>query len=196
MNIDLSGLGNAVMALATIAIAIATWRGVNTWRTQLRTTAATKSLALVFRLRDAVRSARSPAGLSSEAEGFKPPQGLAPDVVEVRKQHYVYHRRLQEVVAVERELKVAEYEAFAAIGRERLTSLQDIHKLLDGLWAAFMTYFQAREQYVSVGDNSWRRDESISDMYRTLYGTAGKEDDFFKKFEAAVAKAEEQLRKS
>lgn len=193
-----SAIADSVTAGAALAASIVAGMGLVTWRKQLKGRTeydlARRMLKKTYRLREAVRAARSPMILggefaaASDANGDEDqqPSRSAPDDEAIAA---VYDQRWKRVAKVRADLEMEVFEAEALWGtQETETALQPLRGFLGRLFAVMSEHVMRLRGGVHAAD-----DERGIETRRRLLG-GGEEDKLGDHMEAAIEKVEEFLR--
>lgn len=181
-----------VSTLAILFGAFLAYRGVDSWRRQLRGSTeyqlGLKILQSVYKIRNEIESTRNRYSLSSECDGRSKKENEDARESSLRDQEYVYTQRLKTLIAKERELYNVEFETAAAFGPKINDKLEPLHKCVRSLWSGMMSYFPAR----LAGTSS--QDSSMQDKFKDLYEVVGSTDEFWGRVENAVETADRTFR--
>lgn len=197
-----SAFADSVTAVAAVGAAVVAAVGLATWRDQLKGRTqydlARRMLKNVYRLREAVRSARSPMILGGEFQAAAEEEEGEGDTEQARRSNTdeyenaiaaVYDQRWKRVAEIKSDLEADAFEAEALWGSEQsneaFQSLRDFH----GTLFAVMTEHVMRLR----GDIHAPDAERGREIRRRLLG-GGEEDELGDQLDEAIANVEDFLR--
>lgn len=195
----ISAVADSVTAVAAAGTALVAYLGLTTWRDQLEGRThydlARRMLKKTYRLREAVRAARSPmilggemaAAVDEEGVGEEGNRGLAADDDEAVAA--VYDQRWKRVADVRSDLETDVFEAEALWGTEETDeALQPLRDFLGTLFALMSEHVMRLRGGIHAADAG--RGQEVR---RRLLG-AGEEDELEDEMDSAIGRIEEFLR--
>lgn len=142
----ISALANVVVAAAAAAGAITAWRGLNTWREELQGRheydLARRILTALYRVREAIRAARSPSMSASEYES-RPDRAADDRPWSGKDMRYAYQQRWNRISEPLVELDAALLEAEALWGTVLKSPRAALQKCLAELWVNIIKHLRA-----------------------------------------------------
>jgi hypothetical protein len=148
VNEWLGAISNVVIAAAAVAAAVIAWRGLKTWRDELRGRTeydlARRVMHAVYRVREAIRFVRSPHMLSGEYEGRpgRNPDAITSDSADVR---YAYQARWGKVSEAMVELDAVSLECEVLWGSSLSQARAELAKCLAELQVNVMKHLRASD---------------------------------------------------
>lgn len=195
-----SAVSDVVVACAAVAATITAWRGLTTWRDQLRGTVeyelARRVLKGVYYVRDAVARVRDPFMFAAEMP--EPPvEKMASMSREQSRFHGIseaYQARWKQVIEARRNLDADLLEAEVVWGRDLKTRVDAVRKLEHELFIAVRHHLQLQNPDERI--ETREAVEKISRKLRdVLYeGGDGETDPFADDYSGSVAEVENYLR--
>ena len=189
----LSDAAQIVLAVSAAIGAIAAWKGVSTWRRELKGRTeydlARRVLTGVYRVRDAIRHVRSPMMLSSE---YLDRPGRKPDAqqADADDYKYAYGQRWSRIQDAMSSLEVDLLEA-EAIWHEELRECSALLKSCVGeLFASLWSYLRTKHA------DKWWEGTADPKFIRELEGViwpVDRPDEYGEKLSRAVASFEKLL---
>jgi len=142
----IGALANVVIAAAAGAGAVTAWRGLDAWRAELRGRneydLARRLLTALYRVREAIRAARSPSMSSSEYES-RPDRAADDRPWSGKDMRYAYQQRWNRISEPLVELDTALLEAEALWGKVLKSSRAALQKCLADLWVNIVRHLRA-----------------------------------------------------
>lgn len=181
-----------VVAIATIFTARVAWRGLNTWRREMRgrTTygVARDLLRAVFIMREAVRAVRSPLMTPGEFREAREKSGLDAGAHESaahrQDESAVFALRWGRVADARAKYDAALVEAEAVLGSKVTESSKGLEECIHRLWAQLMMYTMSANE-VANGRKPFKAAMSV-DCFETIYASDPASDKFDQALTAAV----------
>jgi len=196
MSDVVSTVAGVVVAVAAAATAFFAWRGVNTWRRQLKGHAeyelARTALRAAYQVRDAFSMVRSPFMSSGEqaaalAEVDPEAKDLDPSSDDARARALAagYQVRWRTVASALSDLDLARVESEAMWGVEAAACFAELRRCAAELNAALTMYLRRERETYRVAPPT----DFDEQQFRTVYG-GGESDEFWERVKSAVGAVE------
>lgn len=187
-----------LVALSAVAVAAATWWGLNTWRKELKGKArfevARSAMRSANKLKELFKGTRQPLLSSLEYAGRQRGEDEQPEVANILNEWYALNRRLEPLVEELCKLQEAGWEAKIVLGKEAEQHVSEAIKVFRDsdaeLYAAIQTYFTMKRQIINNGPTESQKEEL--DRCRKIVYSA-REDEFSKQIDKTVEQLESAL---
>lgn len=140
------------MSISAIAVAIVAWRGLNTWRKELKWKKeyeiAERVLSLFYEARDDLRFIRNRYLRNGEGESRKQEKGETEEEKELLDRAYVVFERYERCKKTFDELHSLRYRFEATFGKETIVPFVELNGIVNKIfWAGSTLMQKARMEY-------------------------------------------------
>lgn len=172
-----------IVSISSIVVAIATWRGLGTWRKELRGEIryklAERVLRLFYEARDHIRYMRSPGGWGGDGSTREPQTEESEETKKLRDQAYTIFERFEPGKGVFSELHSLRYRFEAIFKKEDIEPFIEIQKLLNKLFLAgrsLMNLWPKQARLEKCGNNTTQLDKDIKRAELVFWESGGDKD--------------------
>ena len=157
-------LKEVIISIATIIGSIVAWRGLKSWKSQLRGTTeyqvSEKVLEKSYMLQDYFKEVRDPLLGPKRVE---PNKGETIQESFVRGELEAYRRRLERVNDAKRELRLLRFKVKALFGEDKSKKIDSLLSKVSELYIAYNAYFtmklkrQRTAEEEEIMDENWKK---------------------------------------